>query len=384
MLSKKALHIDLQPFTNDTRVIKECQSLINKLGMEIHVMALHKEGLLQEEIMTGINVRRFKFKSLIRTLPLKFLDCYMQMVAYGKKVSPDIVHAHDVEALPIAIAVAKHANIPLVYDAHEYETERTGLRKGSLKHRVYSFIEKRYIYRANAVITVSNSIAEEYVKLYGIAKPTLLFNCPAKLGTINNKSSQYRQLFDIPEDHMIFVYEGSFGPGRGIRLLLEAFARINNPKVDLIIMGLGLLEEEIVKYANAHANIHFKSLVPQDETIAWISGADIGLSIIEPVSLSYEMSLPNKFFEYCFAGLPVLASNGIEMGPVIDEYLIGWKIDEITVDGIIKAIEKCVIEKERINDFRNNLPRFIDDFNWEKQEEKLILMYDRLLNNRQQ
>ena len=40
--------------------------------------------------------------------------------------SPDIIHAHDVNTLPLAWLVSMVSRSPLVYDAHEISTGREG------------------------------------------------------------------------------------------------------------------------------------------------------------------------------------------------------------------------------------------------------------------
>ena len=63
--------------------------------------------------------------------------------------------------------------------------------------------------------------------------------------------------------------------------------------------------------------------VPTGEVVRWAAGADVGLALIQNVSLSYFLSLPNKLFEYVAAGLPVVASDFPDLRRVVEERGLG-------------------------------------------------------------
>ena len=56
-MSKKVVHIVLNPFIQDSRVIKECKSLA-KIGYDVTVIAYWLEGLNLEEMRNGYQIIR--------------------------------------------------------------------------------------------------------------------------------------------------------------------------------------------------------------------------------------------------------------------------------------------------------------------------------------
>jgi hypothetical protein len=54
-----------------------------------------------------------------------------------------------------------------------------------------------------------------------------------------------------------------------------------------------------------------------------VRNADYGLCLVENASLSDYYCLPNKLFEYCFAGVPVLASDFPEIRRLVEQYSLG-------------------------------------------------------------
>jgi spore maturation protein CgeB len=52
----------------------------------------------------------------------------------------------------------------------------------------------------------------------------------------------------------------------------------------------------------------FHPAIASEPVVNILSSADIGISLIEQHSKSYELALPSKIFEYMLAGLPVISS----------------------------------------------------------------------------
>jgi glycosyltransferase involved in cell wall biosynthesis len=113
--------------------------------------------------------------------------------------------------------------------------------------------------------------------------------------------------------------------------------------------------------------------VIHSEVVEVISSADAGICLIENVSLSDFMSLPNKVFEYAFAGLPIIASNFPELSNVVLGYKLG-KVIEPSPELLLGA----VLETERNSKFNSGPPNSLLPLSWEEQERKLIDIYRRL------
>ena len=374
---KKVLSLVFNNFKNDTRVLKECQAL-QKAGYYVQVIALHEEALAEKEIVQDIRVHRIKLatRNWSKSLPVQLIK-YNELALhiFSQYTGFDIIHCHDLAPLPIAIALKllSGRKIKVVYDAHEFETEVNGL-KGIRKKSSY-LVEKTLIRFTNATITVSNSIAEAYAKRYRISKPALVLNCPPY--TIIKKNNKFREKFGIPESKMIFLYQGGLSHGRGIEMLLEAFQRIGQNKVVLILMGYGPLEEKIKEISNQSSNIFLHPAVSPEELWEYTGSADIGVVAMKNTCLNHYYCLPNKFFEYAMAGLPILVNNLPEMRLLVQEYDCGQIVKEETVDSFIAAIEQ--ISRGDLSRYSVNARKLSQDYNWENQEKVLINVYKSLM-----
>lgn len=373
---KKVISIVLNNFKNDSRVLKENISL-QKAGYEVKVVALNEEPLEEFDNVQGVSVHRIKLKSrgwskhkLVQLL--KYFEFVYRVVQQYK--DSDILHCNDLNSLPIGVIIKIFFNrdVKIVYDAHEYETEMNGL-KGVQKNLV-KWLEKRLIKYADKVITVSDAIANEYVKLYNIEKPVLILNTPAY--KIIEKKNIFRETFDISDEKTIFLYQGGLFSGRGINILLETFKTISDDKVVIIFMGFGPFESTIQEASREYKNIYFHKAVSSDILLDYTSSADFGISTIEDTCLSYRYCLPNKIFEYLMAEIPVIVSNLPEMNKLVQNNVIGVVAEANTSRGLKEAINIAVtLDKEELN---KNIKRVKQVYNWEEQENVLLAEYREL------
>ncbi|RUA32081.1 MAG: hypothetical protein DSY76_00810, partial [Bacteroidetes bacterium] len=234
---KKVVSIVLNDFTHDSRVLKECRSLMGA-GFHVRVAAMFSPGLSELENMDGLEVKRLRIST--RNLPnnvffsgVKYLQLLWKMYQYSKDA--DIFHCNDIEALPIGVfAKWMGRNKKVVYDAHEYEREKSGI--WGFRKKLIALFEGFFIRFVDKTITVGNKIADEYAKIYDIEKPVVVMNCPV-LKEIPKEESLLRKEFSIPNDQILLIVQGTLTPDRGIQETLDAFVNVNRDDMALVFMG---------------------------------------------------------------------------------------------------------------------------------------------------
>jgi len=377
ILKEKIVHLVLNDFVNDSRIIKECEVAV-ALGFEVHVFAIKTDTTLSNEILNGVNIHRINLRtkklSKKRIIQLiKYLEFYWKIKREVSKLSDlKIIHVNDLGPLPIAKAIKRNNNnIKILYDAHEHETEANGV--SGFRKKITKFMEARYIKHADQVITVSNSIAEDYKKLYSIEKPKVILNAPKYREDTSVKPNLLRRKFNLNSNDFIYIYQGALTSGRGIDMILKAFQNIDNNS-HVIFMGNGTKSKDIIKYSKNYPNIHYLEAVPQKELLNYTMSADIGLCIIEPICKSYEMCLPNKFFEYNMANIPVIINKLIEIEPIIEKYNSGYIIN--STNELQELI--CTLDKNEYLQKKINTKLVSETYNWEKQAKQLSSIYTAL------
>jgi glycosyltransferase involved in cell wall biosynthesis len=377
-MKKSVVSIVLNDFTHDSRVLKECVSL-KDAGYSVRVAAMHSVGLAEREIVNEIDVRRYPISLQRLSNGLFFSSLkYLQLLwrIYRDNRNIDIYHCNDIEALPIGVfAKWMGRNKRVVYDAHEYESEKSGVW-GFRKKLIFIF-ERFFIKYADSTITVGDKIAEEYARIYKITKPTVVMNCPILVEKDYNRSLLRKQ-FSIDNDRIILMVQGTLTPDRGIQETLDAFVKVNRKDMALIFMGYGSMEEQIKKFASKYENIFFMPSVAPDVVVNYTASADVGLTFIENNSLSYYYSLPNKFFEYIHADLAIVSWPLSEIKKIVEENNIGIITQDFTSEAIQTILEK--LNKEEINIYKSNMNNLKYKFNWQQQELVLVSVYKDLYN----
>ena len=133
------------------------------------------------------------------------------------------------------------AKKPLVYEARELYTELEALQGRPRIQRIWRGLEKKFIGKAEKVITINESIADELVRRYGIERPEVIRN----VGRLPNdiKPVNLYSQFAIPAEWKILIYQGVLRRGQGILYLLQVMACLK--RVALVIVGDGPIETEL-------------------------------------------------------------------------------------------------------------------------------------------
>ena len=374
------IHLYFSDIRNETRILKETKSIVqNKIADEVIILGRWEKDLPKEELIDAhrkivrLDIKKFKLFGFLPIPGSLLLHFYYKAYRFLKKHKPDILNIHMLLLLPLGAYYKKKNNTYLVYDAHELETETKHLK--GLKKKINKNIERKYIYKNDIVFVVGESIADWYANEYKMPRPPVVLNAPNKRELETN--NHFREQLNIRKDQIILLYQGGLAQVRGVHLILDAFKARNDDKVVVVFMGYGELEADIKNAANKHDNIYFFPAVPPDEVLEYTSSADMGISLIENICLSYYYCMPNKVFEYAMAGLPVLVSDMKDMSELILNNNMGTVISDFSVNGINKALDDFL--SQDLSNMKANAYRVACENAWEIQEQKMIQTYKDLL-----
>jgi glycosyltransferase involved in cell wall biosynthesis len=380
------IHIQQTSFKNESRVLKQTQSIIDsKLVNQIIIVAF-KEASQPETQFIHPQIRVDRINTIIKFKPGKMnsLTRMLLMIEWLTRIffkykfsGIKIINCHSVELLLFGYCVKLlNPSIKFIYDTHELETEKDGI-SGLIK-RMVQVIEKIAITKTDIVFVVSNGIKQWYENTYNIKNVYTVRNIPSiKQIELANTSTDnlFRKVFTIPEHALIFIFQGIFASGRHIPLLLECFSDNRIKNAHIVFMGDGPLKEMISTYSQKCQNIHIHPFVNPDKVIQYTLNADCGIALIEDTCLSYHYSLPNKFFEYLLSGIPVLVSNLPDMVDIVNKHNVGFIVNS-NKEAIISTI--CGITKEEISLCKNSVTQFSNTINWDSEADNMIYAYKQL------
>jgi glycosyltransferase involved in cell wall biosynthesis len=235
-------------------------------------------------------------------------------------------------------------------------------------------------------ITASPLYPQELNKLFGANEVTLILNVsPYKLAT---KNDRLRQHLGLGPEVRIALYQGYLLPDRQLERLIRAATFLER---DVIIVLLGSGPEKTVSELKSlivseqvSDRIKIIPAVPYDELLLWTASANIGLTAVAPdQSLNTRLCLPNKFFEYLMAGLPVLSLQYDAIAEMIKKYEVGKVVSSVAPEDIGAAINTMLTDHDGLARMRSNaLAAAKQEFYWEKESQKLIRLYEEILSKR--
>lgn len=369
------LHLFESPARHETRFLREASAVLNAgLADEVVLVARHEAGLpLEERVAPGVRIIRVRQRT--RGLPankilalVKLAEARWGFVRAALAQGGVAVHCHSIAPLAASVTVKRALGVPLIYDAHELETERNGLR--GIKQRVERHVERRRIRDCDAVICVSDSIADWYAENYAIRRPTVIRNVPEPSPPVRGRSP-LRERLGLDDEAIIFLYQGGLFRGRRVESVLQAFEGVRSPR-HLVFMGYGELESLVRERSSRQANVHFIPAVPPTDVLRYTAGADVGICGVENVCLSYYYSLPNKFFECVHAGLGVLAPDFPELRRVVRTWGCGWLLGE---EPAAWASAFRDLTREQMSEAGARSVAARDAFTWRAEEARLIDLY---------
>jgi glycosyltransferase involved in cell wall biosynthesis len=285
----------------------------------------------------------------------------------------DIVYANDLDTLPAATLIANIKKAKLVYDSHELYTEVPELASRLWIKKIWTLIEKKLSSHINLCITVNQSIADELKLRYNL-QPIVVRNiATANYATDNSSGYHLRKALLIPDQDHILLYQGSgINIQRGAEEALLMMKYLYN--CTLVFIGGGdvfPILKNMASANNLNHKVKFLDRLPFSQLQQITKQADIGLCLTLPIGLNYQLSLPNKLFDYIHSELPIVASNLPEITRLVNQYRLGIVLENHHPEQMAKAISKLLEQPGQIATYKINCNTAAKVLNWEN--EKKIL-----------
>lgn len=370
-------------FTNDTRVEREAATL-DAAGYRVAVVAEAGPGLPRRERRDHADVIRVPRRGP-RLPGLRFASHLWRLGQATRRTRPDVLHAHDTDALQVIGPIGLRRDIPVVFDSHELWLGRSARGRSPLYHRVaqayYGWIERRFVPRAAAVIVANPPVAPELERRYARGDVVSVPNYPAEGDAVLPRD--LRSLpngADIPVGVPIVLYVGGMTPDRGIEQLVDAMVEV--PEARLVFLGGGGLEPAIrarVAMRGLGERTHFLGMVPSADVVPYTASATVGILSTMPTNLNNRLALPNKIFQYMAAGIPVVASDFPQIREVVEGSDCGILVDPTDVRALSAAIRTYTRDPARaVRDGANGRRAVTERYHWSIAAEQLLAVYRRL------
>lgn len=357
---------------SDQRVEKVCHSL-KKMGFDVLLIGrcYHDSPKMPDR---GYKIKRIHL--FFRKGPFFYAEFNLRLFFYLLFQKRDLFVANDLDTLLPNILVTKIKNKKLVYDAHEYFLGILEIQHRPKVKKVWQMIEKYCFPKLNKIITVSQSIADQYKIEYG-KDVKVIRNIPVLKPTESIHIAEKRVELGLPLDKKIVILQGNaIHKDRGGEEIVEAIPFIND--AILIIVGKGDMIPNLkkrVEELNITDKVIFMGSVSPEQLRVYTAISDLGVTFDKNVSPNHYFSLPNKLFEYIHAGIPVVCSNLPERKRIVEEYQVGIVLDDLSPKNIANEINKILQNPSLMEQYKKSCYEAAQVLNWQKEEEVLKEIY---------
>lgn len=350
----------ISDLAHDQRMQRIAQSL-SENGYRVVLVG---KKLSRSAPFSAKNYKSKRLHCFFSTGKLYYLEFNIKLLFFllGKKM--DIVCAADLDTIFPVYLVSKLKKAKRVYDAHELFTEMKEVVTRPATHSLWTWVEKKMLPKFTLGYTVSNSIAAEFKKRYGVHYEVIR-NCPYLTTDTPHTSS-----------NRFILYQGAVNEARGLDWLIPAMKKVN---AQLHIYGNGNYLTQTIRLIQTNGlkeKVFIHPPVSPEDLRTITEKAYIGINLIENVGLNQYYSLANKFFDYIQSAVPQVTMKYPEYESVNNEFEVALLLKELTEDEISNAINLLLNDSEHYAKLQNNCLLARQHYNWEAEEKKLISFYN--------
>lgn len=350
----------------DQRLHRVCASLT---AQNYKVLLIGRKLKNSEDLNREYKIYRFKL--LFNKGVLFYAEFNLRLFFKLFFLKKDILLSNDLDTLLPNFLISRVSKTKLVYDSHELFTEVPELINRHFVQNIWLKLEKLILPNLKNCYTVCSSIANYYNLKYNTN-----FKVIRNLPISTTKMIKGKFCFETTSKKII-LYQGAINKGRGLELLIEAMAYIDDSI--LVLIGNGDVKKSLlnlVDQLSVNSKVKFISRKTPEELKKLTCLADLGISIEEDFGLNYKYALPNKLFDYIHATIPVLVSDLPEMKQIVLKYDVGEVVEERNPKALSQQI-KTILKKEK-SFYNNQLQKAKKELNWEKESVKLKNIFENL------
>jgi glycosyltransferase involved in cell wall biosynthesis len=378
----KVCHLASKHKMNDMRIFeKECKSLA-KAGFDVTLIGFGEAP--KTKVIDGVRCISL-FCPIKNNLELLRKRNKMSLET-ALQVDADIYHLHEPELLPVGMKLKRRGKT-VIFDSHEYYgwQLRDNIHKIKIIKtpaflmkwigKLYMRYEKRVCMKLDAVIQVCTMNGIDYFA--NRCRKTLFIRNLPSLSDYTRKTP-----VDFGKSPAIAMI-GGITKERGITQLVKATHQAGGKLLLAGAFSPKSYENEL-KAMPEYACVDYKGFLDKHGMVALLEQANIGASTLLNIGQYAQIdTFPTKVYDYMSMALPVVISNTEFAQRMNEKYHFALCVDPNNPEDIAKALLWLQAHPtEAVEMGKNGRETIENEFNWEKESEKLVEFYKQLLSLR--
>lgn len=273
----------------------------------------------------------------------------------------DVLFLNDVQT----IGLSPYAGVKkkVIVDMHEYAPREMedDWRFRFLLQSYYTWLCKKYLPKADLLITVSEGLKVGYDELCGTSAHVIRNICKSEELSPNPTGTPIR-----------FVHSGLAVRGRKLEAMIYAVGGLENIELDLYLVEAPRQKRYLrflKQLASKYENVRIMEPVKPEDIARNLNSYDVGLIVIAASNFSLKHGLPNKLFDYVQARIMTICGPSPDMAEVVNQHGLGYVLDTYEPRELREYIK--TLSQEVIVEFKTKADSAAKVLNQEHEGEKL-------------
>lgn len=384
-------------FPPDPRVENEAVTLLSE-GHEVFLFCLDYSGKNSEEIINGIQVKRYgsnsleyKLSALAYDLPLYAFFMKKKINHFLKMNKVEAIHIHDMKIAGSVFDLNKTYKLPIILDLHDNLPENMKfyphLNKFPGKYIIspkrWKKKEEEFITNANRVITVSPEFVDEIIERTNVARDKMVLVPNSVRESFYKDHIVEPDIINRYKDNFVLLYVGDTNLRRGLLTAIRSIKYLKEsiPNIKLVIVGKNTTDDILKKETNKlelDSYIDFEGWQDLSLFPSYIVSSHICLSPLDR-SIQHDVAYANKIFQYMSYAKPIVVSNAKAQKRIVEQWNTGLVHNEKDPKDLSEKILELYQDPEKAERIGLNGQEFIENkFRWEITSQALIKMYEEI------
>jgi glycosyltransferase involved in cell wall biosynthesis len=291
----------------------------------------------------------------------------------------DLVFAHDIPVLPLALELRDAWQCGVVCDLHELFAEQTAWVLSEAGRQYWRSVEAA-LQRVDGILAVNQGVMDYVEERYSPPAPIAVVHnsLPYVPADIVRTGPRLAGFYEIPPDARTMVWAGTLRAQTNLETLIRGFGMARLDGWVLAIVGDGPLQdrlERLVVDERLLDTVFLGKRASQDDLVPLAASAHIGLLSYLPESDNLRIATPNKLFEYFQARLPIATTDLPEIARIVSQArtarFVDFSTPQSTAAGLRTFVDDALpaISEEQLEDAARR-------FSWERDEGRLLSMVE--------
>lgn len=330
----------------------------------LHMRLLHGPGYKR-----NISLQRIKHNRIIAAA--------FAQETQKRPEKPDLIFTcvPVIEIAEKAMEYAQSHNIPIIADARDQWPDHYLTAIPSPLHPLAKLVLKAEFQRVarvfqgvTGITAMANSLLEwglqyaerEQRATDGVFPLGYRLHSPENVKTAEAQNNAGQNNYGIRSDALVVTFIGQFGSSYDFETILKAAKRLqeNQSNVQFVLVGAGDQESRLRKAAQDLDNILFTGWLDDVSMSDILQLSSVGLIPYAPHATYF---MGNKSYQYMAAGLPIIASAGVNLKAAVQDENIGLLYKSGNTESFMEAIQWMATHKSKREEMGKRAYRLLEE-----------------------